>query len=126
MLPARLMGTGMGKEMSMAHTLESFAAACHDILAADPGPAGRERVCALLREALRDKGFVAETLREGTPERKIIYQDGRLGFCILAHAYEGAKESPPHDHGPTWAIYGQAAGETLMTDWALVEKPTPE
>ena len=30
-------------------------------------------------------------------------------------------ESPPHDHGPTWAIYGQAAGETEMTDWELLE-----
>ncbi|MBS0561395.1 MAG: hypothetical protein JSR21_15210 [Proteobacteria bacterium] len=107
----------------MAHTLESFAAACHDILTADPGPAGRERVCTLLREVLTDKAFVAANLGDGTPERKILYQDPQLGFCILAHAYTGAKESPPHDHGPTWAIYGQAAGETVMTDWALVEKP---
>ncbi|MGH7030569.1 MAG: hypothetical protein ACREEZ_09105, partial [Stellaceae bacterium] len=26
-----------------------------------------------------------------------------------------------HDHGPTWAIYGQAKGETMMSDWELVE-----
>ena len=31
--------------------------------------------------------------------------------------YNGAKESAPHDHGPTWAIYGQAVGETIMTDY---------
>jgi len=56
----------------------------------------------------------------------MLYQDPELGFCILAHVYHDAKQSPPHDHGPTWAIYGQAAGETLMTDWALVEPATPE
>ena len=37
--------------------------------------------------------------------------------CILAHVYRDAKESAPHDHGPTWAIYGQAFGETVMSDW---------
>jgi predicted metal-dependent enzyme (double-stranded beta helix superfamily) len=114
-------------EDHMAHTLEAFAAACHDILMADPGPPGRERVCDLLEQALKDENFVAETLGgDDLPERKIIYQDPDLGFCILAHVYKDAKQSPPHDHGPTWAIYGQAAGETLMTDWALVEKATPD
>jgi predicted metal-dependent enzyme (double-stranded beta helix superfamily) len=110
----------------MAHTLEAFAAACHDMLDADPGPPGRERVCALLEDVLRDQAFVAKYLGDDGPERKIIYQDPDLGFCILAHVYKDAKQSPPHDHGPTWAIYGQAAGETMMTDWALVEKATAE
>ncbi len=45
----------------------------------------------------------------------------KLGFCILAHVHNGAKESQPHDHGPSWAIYGQARGETMMSDWAIVE-----
>ena len=32
--------------------------------------------------------------------------------------------SKPHDHGPSWAIYGQAAGETIMTDWDCLARPT--
>ena len=36
----------------------------------------------------------------------------------------GAKGSKPHDHGPSWAIYGQAAGETIMTDWDCLARPT--
>ena len=31
-------------------------------------------------------------------------------------------EGFPHDHGPSWAIYGQAIGETEMTDWKIVKK----
>ena len=108
----------------MAITLESFAAQCHDILAADGGPAGREKVCELVRAALKDAEFVAANIRADGPERKIIYQDPELGFCILAHSYQDAKGSAPHDHGPTWAIYGQATGETEMTDWELVEPAT--
>lgn len=111
----------------MAHTLQEFAARCSSILKAQPGPEGRRKVCSLLEEALKDDGFVAANITEATPERQVIYEDPALGFCILAHRYEGKKDNvPPHDHGPSWAIYGQAKGETLMTDYALVEGATPE
>ena len=105
----------------MGHSLAAFAASCHDILKAEPGAPGRERVCELVQEVLQDSEFVATHLGDDVPERKILYEDAELGFCILAHVHDDAKESPPHDHGPSWAIYGQAAGETEMTDWELVE-----
>lgn len=105
----------------MAHTLEQFSAACRRILEADPGIEGRKKVCALVQEVLKDEAFLTAQLGDDGPERKIIYEDPALGFCILAHVYKGAKESSPHDHGPSWAIYGQARGETLMNDWALLE-----
>jgi predicted metal-dependent enzyme (double-stranded beta helix superfamily) len=112
--------------MFMAHTLEQFAAACHDILKADPGPAGRQQICALLQDVLKDDDFVATHLGDNVPERKILYEDPEFGFCILAHVNHGARETAPHDHGPSWAIYGQARGETEMTDWALVEPATAD
>ncbi len=105
----------------MGHTLPAFAAKCRDILKAENNPAGRSKVCALLQEALKDEEFVATNLPDATPERKILYEDPDLGFCILAHNYAGAKTSQPHDHGPSWAIYGQARGETAMDDWELLE-----
>ena len=105
----------------MTSTLESFAAKCHDLLKAEPGPAGREKVRALLETTLTDEAFVSRYLDDRTPERKILYEDPELRFCILAHAYHAAKVSPPHDHGPSWAIYGQARGETEMSDYQLLE-----
>jgi len=108
----------------MNTTLEGFAAKCHDLLKAEPGPAGREKVRALLETALKDDRFVASCLDDKTPERKILYEDPDLRFCILAHSYPGAKVSPPHDHGPSWAIYGQARGETEMSDYQLLEPAT--
>jgi hypothetical protein len=110
----------------MAHTLESFAAECRKILKAENNPAGRSKVCALLQEALKDEQFVSKNLTAATPERQILYEDPDLGFCILAHSYNGPKESAPHDHGPSWAIYGQAKGETAMSDWELLEPASPE
>jgi hypothetical protein len=108
----------------MAYTLDQFSADCRAALQADPGPKGREKVRQAVERALRDRDFVVRHLgpQEDSP-RKILYEDPDLKFCILAHVYEGARGSPPHDHGPSWAIYGQAAGVTEMTDWKLVARP---
>jgi predicted metal-dependent enzyme (double-stranded beta helix superfamily) len=105
----------------MGRTLKDFSDSCHDILKADPGPEGRQKICALLRAVLKDEEFINTYLNDATPERKVLYEDQELGFCVLAHVYKDPKESTPHDHGPSWAIYGQAAGETEMTDWELVQ-----
>lgn len=108
----------------MAITLEQFAADCHAAIKNNPGTLGREQVCTLVKKALADPEFVAIYIPDNTPERKVLYEDQEFGFTILAHGYNGAKGSKPHDHGPSWAIYGQAAGETIMTAWDCVSRPT--
>ena len=105
----------------MSLTLEQFAAECHRALTAAPGVEGRKQVCALVEEACKDSAFVAANFGPGTGERDVLYEDPELGFCVCAHAYGDARESQPHDHGPSWAIYGQVAGETVMSDWTLIE-----
>jgi hypothetical protein len=105
----------------MERTLQEFSAELHRILATDPGQEGRKKVCEVVQEMCVDKNFVGKYLTDDAPDRKILYEDPELGFCILGHVNHGAKGSKPHDHGPTWAIYGQAAGETIMTDYALLE-----
>jgi hypothetical protein len=104
----------------MSYTLEQFSTDCHNALVNEPGPSGRVKVCEYVKKACVDPEFVSKHLPENGPERKILFEDPELGFCILGHVNSGAKQSPPHDHGPTWAIYGQALGETIMTDWAMV------
>jgi hypothetical protein len=101
----------------MPYTLEDFAADIRAALTADPGPGGRAAVRGLLQRVLRDAGYVPAELEK---ERNVLYEDPELGFCICAHNYKDAKRGKPHDHGPTWAIYGQAEGETEMTDWRVV------
>ena len=75
-------------------------------------------------KACSDPEFVAKHLGpNATDERHLLYEDPDFHFCILAHVYRGGKTSNPHDHGPSWAVYGQVAGITVMTDWRVVEKP---
>ena len=105
----------------MPHTLASFAARVRETLQQENNPTGRAKIAALLSDALRDRAFVESLFDANSPERKVVYEDPQLGFCILAHRYRDAKNGPPHDHGPSWAIYGQADGETVMSDWAPVD-----
>ena len=110
----------------MTDKLEAFAAECKRTLKADPGPSGRQQICGSLEAVLKDDAFVKAHLGDGTGTRDVLYEDADLGFTILAHAYEGASQSAPHDHGPAWAIYGQASGETEMTEWEVVEAASEE
>ncbi len=107
----------------MAMTVADFIAGARRIVYAEPDQNGRKKLVLFVREALKDPAFVAEALPDGTPERHVIYEDPTFGFTILAHSYEGAKGGQPHDHAAGWAIYGQAVGETIMTDFECVARP---
>lgn len=108
----------------MTPTIEQFGAECHAILKRDSGPDGLERVRQGLEKILTDETVLATHLGpDAESERNILYEDPELKFCIIAHFYKGAKNSAPHDHGPTWAIYGQAAGTTEMTEYRVVQAP---
>jgi hypothetical protein len=109
----------------MSYTLEQLAADIRDALEADPSPVGKERVCGYVSRALKDPTFVATHLRDrpaGSNPREILYQDPQLGFCICGHVYGGPAIGSPHDHGSSWAIYGEATGVTEMTEWRIVDK----
>lgn len=107
----------------MGYTLDQLSSDCRAALQADAGLAGQKKIVGFVEKALKDADFVKAQLGDATEERAIIYQDADLGFCICAHSYVGEKQGNPHDHGPTWAIYGQAVGETSMTDWKIVKQP---
>ena len=56
----------------MAFTLEQFATEAHKILAADPGPEGRKKICELVSRACTDPDFVANTCRMTAPTGKFF------------------------------------------------------
>lgn len=106
--------------------LQTFIDQCRQCLTSKPGPAGRQQVATLLQTLLADAGFVNRLIPPETGEREVLYEDPDLGFCVLAHNYLTAKNSTPHDHAHSWAIYGQARGQTEMSDYQLLEPATPE
>jgi hypothetical protein len=109
----------------MGYSLSELAADIRRELGADPGPAAKAAVCGLVTRALKDEEFVAAHLKDrpaGSDPREILYEDPQLGFCICGHVYPNKAIGSPHDHGSSWAIYGQATGVTEMTEWKIVEE----
>lgn len=116
---------GDGEDDRMPYTLMQLATDIRGTLVGGADKAAKERVCALVARALKDEDFVAAHLKDraaGADPREVLYEDAELGFCICGHVYAGPAHGAPHDHGPSWAVYGQAAGVTEMTDWRIVRK----
>jgi predicted metal-dependent enzyme (double-stranded beta helix superfamily) len=102
----------------MSYDLDAFVSDCRAILKRDGGPQGREEVRLRLERLLSNRDFVEEYCGEQVPRGlKVLYEDPELGFQILAHINDKARVSPPHDHGASWAIYGQATHYTDMIEW---------
>ena len=95
----------------MTYTLDAFIKEAQAALKADTGPGGREKVRVLLEKLLANKSFVEEAVGPAAPlgTRK-LYEDKDLGFVVLAHCNAKPHKSPPHDHGASWAVYGQEIG----------------
>ena len=106
----------------MAYDLDQFIADCKTTLARDPGPTGREQVRGNLEKLLGNPDFIRAYAGDDQPRGvKVLYEDPKLGFQVLAHINEKAHASPPHDHGTSWAIYGQATKYTDMTEWERLD-----
>ena len=116
-------GLKNGKEKIMAYTLDQIVADCRAALIKDKGATGRNAVRKFVELACLDDDFVSTHLGpENDKPRQVLYEDDELGFCILVHV-SAPETGLPHGHGPTWAIYGIAAGITEMTDWQCTEPP---
>ena len=114
----------MTDTLTTSYTLDQLAADIRGALQADPGRGGKLAVGRHVERALRDADFIATHLKARAPggdPRQVLYEDPELGFCICGHVYDGPAHGKPHDHGESWAIYGQAEQTTDMTDWKIVE-----
>jgi hypothetical protein len=102
----------------MTYGLDQFISDCRSVLSRDPGPKGREEVRKNLERLLANADFIREHAGEDAPRGlHVLYEDAGLGFQVLAHINDKARVSPPHDHGESWAIYGQATHYTDMIEW---------
>lgn len=102
----------------MGYSLEEFG---RDIVAAvqeKPGEDGREAVRRKLEDLLKDPDFLAAYCGDDAEVGvRPIWVDEDTGLRVLQHIYAEGKTSHPHDHGESWAVYGQAVEWTDMTVW---------
>jgi len=101
----------------MGYSLQDFARDTREILKAGSSRAQVEKVKTKMEQLLVDPGFVKQYFSDEQPKGlKRIHIDA-TGFEIMTYRYDEARKSNPHDHGDSWAIYGQVAEYTEMTLW---------
>lgn len=106
----------------MAYGLDEFCRESHDILAQDNNAEGRDAVRKNLEKLLANEAFVEEVCGKDAPVGVTeLYRDDELEFVVLAHVNETPHASPPHDHGTSWAIYGQAKEYTDMSEFRRLD-----
>lgn len=105
----------------MSYDLDAFSADCHAIFSKDNGPAGREEVRLLFERLLKNSEFIRKHCIDAPPGLHLLFEDPELKFQVLAHINEKPRVSPPHDHGASWAIYGQATEHTDVTEWERID-----
>lgn len=111
----------------MAYTLDDFCRDAHDAMAKDSGPVGREAIRSHLEKLLANEDFVAAHLAGQKKGKTPLYHDDAFGFYVMAHGTdEGDRVGKPHDHGSSWAVYGQAIGLTNMTVWQRTDDGSVE
>jgi predicted metal-dependent enzyme (double-stranded beta helix superfamily) len=116
------LGHALGGEVDMAYALDAFCRDCAANLRADPGRGGKEKIRKDLERLLVEKAFVADHCGPDAEQGvHVLYRDPELGFCVLAHVNCEPRTSPPHDHGNSWAIYGQATAYTDMTEYRRLD-----
>ncbi len=112
----------IGTQEAGKAVLDALCDDARSILTADPGPEGQEALRRRLLPVLTDRDFLEAYGGPGTaPGSHRLYCDPDLGFTVFIYVGRaGRGESPPHDHGDDWAIYGQSALYTDMRDFEIV------
>jgi hypothetical protein len=106
----------------MAYTLEEFCQDCRVALTADNGTGGREAVRGKVEQLLANPDFVSQNLgADAALGVHTLYKDEDLEFVVLAHVNDKGSSSPPHDHGNSWAVYGQASEYTDMSEYRRLD-----
>lgn len=102
----------------MGYSLRDFCRDTREILKNGSSRAQVEKVKTPMERLLVDPQFLAEYFNDQHPQGlKRIYVDSQLGFEVMSYRYDKARASQPHDHGDSWAIYGQVREYTEMAVW---------
>ncbi len=98
--------------------MENFCQDARASLAADNGSTGRDQVRQRLEKLLVDEDFIASHLGAEREEgMQTVHQDAEQDFVVLTYKMGGPRTSPPHDHGQSWAIYGQVDEYTDIKEY---------
>jgi predicted metal-dependent enzyme (double-stranded beta helix superfamily) len=103
----------------MTYEFDAFCSDCRGAYEDATGVADLEIVRQNLERLIKENPeFVEKHCHaDATVGANVIYTDDDKGFIVYAHIIAEGRKSPPHDHGASWAVYGQARKFTDMTEY---------
>jgi predicted metal-dependent enzyme (double-stranded beta helix superfamily) len=102
-------------------SLDAFCCQTREALLGQPLDEALAATADALRRLLANPRFVAEAFgADDPPPKRLLHTDEATGFRVLAHVQPAGKGGAPHDHGDSWAVYGNARGRTEMTEYRRV------
>ena len=107
----------------MIYEFESFCADCRNSYNQITGEADLEIIRQNLEKLIKENSEFVETSCGANAEYGVneLYTDAQNGFIVYAHNIKTGRTSPPHDHGASWAVYGQAKKYTDMTEYRRLD-----
>ena len=107
----------------MAYKFESFCEDCRNAYNGTTGEANLEVIRLNLEKLIRENPeFIEKNCGVGAKYGvNELYTDPQNGFIVYAHNIKVGRTSPPHDHGASWAVYGQARKYTDMTEYRRLD-----
>jgi predicted metal-dependent enzyme (double-stranded beta helix superfamily) len=101
--------------------LSTFCCNTRLFLQQQPLPSALPQIALHLQDLLANTAFVNANFDDETPAgKRLLWRDADTGFMVLAHVQPAGKGGAPHDHGASWAVYGNARGRTDMTEYRRV------
>jgi len=81
-------------------------------------------VARLMEQLLSEPEFLCREM--GAPKTQQnpycpLYEDPDSGFMVLAHWQPPGHETPPHNHGPCWVVYGVYENVIEMTRYQRLD-----
>ena len=109
------------------YDLKDFCSDVKTALSTQNGEQARESIRKKLEKLLTNEDFISvHCHKDAKVGVHVLYQDEELGFMVLNHVINKGRKSPPHDHGESWAIYGQAVGHTDMSEFDRLDNESKE
>ena len=107
----------------MAYEFETFCTDCGNAYDQDTGEADLESIRQNLEKLIKENPKFVEEKCGASADYGVheLYTDPNLGFIVYAHNIKEGRKSPPHDHGASWAVYGQAKKFTDMTEYRRLD-----
>ena len=108
----------------MGYSLQDFCRDTRAVLKTGSSRAHVDKVKTHMEKLLVDAAFVKQYFGDDQPLGLQRIHIDPTGFEVMTYRYNEARKSNPHDHGSSWAIYGQVFEYTEMIEWDRLDDGT--